>query len=194
MQQNPRVLAIGDSIVGGWFPPIAYKGRDEFSFFRLTVTPESTWIENARNTNYTLRHLDAWLKQFPNNQVIIWNNGIWNCSTMVTPGEDPRNYGTPVSQYESEIVQIATRLKSAAPRVIFLTTTTMMPNDIEHKELQFNEVAKRVLPPLGVEIFDLYAFTIDHMDWHLDPTNVHYTGIANEYISDWILKNLRGTK
>ena len=190
---NKNVLVIGDSISGGWFLPTQYLLRDEFRLIRLTANPSTTWIENARNTNYTLRNLDGWLTQFPNNDTIVWNNGIWNAAP-VTPGQDYRDYGTDVAQYEAELIQIATKMKVSARRVIFLTTTQLTPSETRASNtinFQFNDIAKRVLPPLGVEVHDLWEFTIDHQDWHTSPTDLHFHGIANENIAYWLLPIIR---
>lgn len=190
---RPNVLMVGDSISGGYTLPLSYIARNDFNIVRVTTGPEPwRWIDNCRNTTYTLQNLDTWLKWYPNNKVIIWNNGIWNAATNPGP-EDASHYYTPPEQYENEIKQIAIKLLAASPRVIFLTTTQLSPSDTRSTiglNTQFNDIAKRVLPSMGIEMHDLYDFTIDHPDWHVSTTDLHFNGVANEIIADWIAQFL----
>lgn len=186
---KPSILAIGDSISGGWVLPLMAKLKYEYDVRRVTADgTASGWIDNCRNTTYTLNSLDGWLKYWPNNSIIIWNNGIWNAAP-VTPGQPYQYYYTPPDQYQSELIQIAKKLKATGSRVIFLTTTELSPSDTRATvglNTQFNDIAKTVLPPLGIEVRDLWDFTIDHADWHPTATDLHFGGIANEYIGDWL--------
>lgn len=193
-----NVLIIGDSISGGYTNPVRDKlkpyGYNVRRIGTQSASPE--WTENARNTNYTLSNVNKWITDLPNNKVILWNNGVWNTCVPIT-GADPSNYITTLSQYESQLISIAKILKAQSPRVIFFTTTQLphiIPPDTplfkEGMEVELNEIALRVLPPLGIEVYDLYSFTYGHDDWHPNAYDVHHTDSANDKISDWIIQNV----
>lgn len=193
----PRILTIGDSITGNWNLPLSYMLKNEYNVTRITATTDpGSWLDNCRNTTYTLAHIDQWLTMFPNPKIITWNNGIWNAAQGANLPEEATHYYTPPDQYESELIQIAKKMKATGARVIFFTTTELSPSDTRATvglNTQFNDIAKRVLPPLGVEVHDLWDFTIDHPEWHISPTDLHFNGIAAEIIADWIVTIVRGT-
>lgn len=183
-----RILTIGDSITLGWTPYAALKTNTTYEWLRINMNESSTWPDNARNTNYTLRNVYTWIDRNKNLDIIIWNNGVWNCTQLgyTPPSEDSHNYGTDAAQYENELQQIAVILKTYAKRVIFNTTTDCKNGEPSHNHTVFNEIAKRVLPQYGVEIWDLDELTRPHPEWWVSHTDVHFGTFGNEYISEWI--------
>lgn len=186
----PNVLVLGDSISIGYTGATYDLLKDQFDVMHPA--------DNCRNSSYTLAHVDQWLAEIPNAQVITWNNGIWNTvrDSQRTPGDPVTWFGTTPEQYESDIIQIARKLKATGARVIFFTTTDVSPTASTFesgKEEVLNEIAKRVLPSEGIEVYDLNAFAKQSGAEHQATFDVHFTEAGNKvlgaYVAGAILDN-----
>lgn len=187
---NPNMLILGDSISIGYTGPLIKILGDKFDIRHP--------VENCRNSYYTLQNLDNWLLDYGNNSIITWNNGIWDSARhdwweLYVDYAPDSWYGVSLSDYENNIIQIARKLKSTGARVIFFTTTNIPSNSGVFeigKELVLNDIAKRVLPFEGVEVYDLYSFGLTIPDAHTSPNygDVHFKNEANYKIADWISK------
>ena len=188
---KPNILSLGDSISVGYMAALT-RELPEYDVMHPN--------DNCRNSFYTLENVDSWLAQFPNNDVIIWNNGVWDSTTdyWYNTNKDfvksPSSwYGTTLAQYESNLIAIARKLKSTGSRVIFLTTTDIHSPPFEPlKEIQLNEIAKRVLPAEGIEIMDLHAVSMSISNAHPNQWDVHFTRDANITFAKEINKFIRG--
>lgn len=197
--KGPGLLIIGDSISIGYTPHLRAQ-MPEFNVRRVNESADLSKTENCQNTVKTLARLEAWLSQDPNNAVITWNNGNWNARDMSTYSADSPNpewVGTSLEQYESDLIKIGTRLVKTGAKVFFITTTSTIPGNplyIQGRAEAENEVAKRVLPALGIRIIDLYAFQLPHTDWFIAPDNVHFTDAASAQLAGYIAKEIRAVK
>jgi sulfur transfer complex TusBCD TusB component (DsrH family) len=162
-----KVLVIGDSISLGYTPYVANLLKSSHT---VTHAPG-----NSRSSGYTLANVDSWTTQCYD--VILWNNGIWDTSSHP-------DYACSLAQYEANLIAIANKLKLKAPKVKFLTTTRLFPNGYNYPELvdQFNQIAWRVLPPLGVEVYDFHAVSLTFEPY--DKT--HYNSQEYSYFSGYI--------
>lgn len=184
-----NVLVIGDSISTeewGYFSPL--QNILSANGYLVSHIPE-----NARSTVYTSERLDEWVAQSPSN-IIIWNNGIWDCIPQNTASDEAAFRTTP-EQYAEYIHQIGSKLKSTGARVIFVTTTEIPGGNA--CEIERNQLAYSILIPMGVEIIDLYSFTHGHSEWHGRKTiplstDVHYTVQANSIIGAMIAQKVLG--
>lgn len=185
---KPNILSIGDSISGGYLAALTRNMAD------YDVKHPN---DNCRNSQYTLENIDSWLNDFQNNDIIVWNNGVWDSTADYwrdAYGAPPlSNYGTTPAQYESNLVQIARKMKATGARVIFLTTTHIQgpPFNIGY-ETTLNEIAKRVLPSEGVEVMDLYAVSLTVKHMRPNQWDVHYTREGAQVMADAIAKYIRG--
>ena len=133
--------------------------------------------ENSRWAQYTLRFLHKWAKDVPDPEkvdVVHWNNGLWDAVRLF--GDEPL---TPIEFYELMLPRVYNRIKLLFPnaKVIFATSTAVIeemsrPQFTRRNEdiRAYNEVAKKVMAKLGVEVLDLYAVTENwgpdmHSDW-----------------------------
>ncbi len=158
------VLIIGDSISLGYGEFVG-----ESLAAKFVVRGPGT---NARNTTFTLENIDAWLARHPNNDIITWNNGIWNATT---------GHKTSTDQYRTDLITIARKLKATGSRIVFFTTTPLLPEAAPYKNPdlipEFNAIAKAVLPGEGVEVWDLnsYSSGLQYIDGtHFDRAGYKY--------------------
>lgn len=138
------------------------------------------------------------LEQCHKCKVIVWNNGIWNVSRQDVSAleKDPRHFYTTTAQYESELAQIAAKMKATGARVIFMTTTRLPPStsyffDVGRED-ELNDAAKRVLPPLGVEVFDLGALSKTFsLDMHDATGSPHWGNQANDQLANFVVDAIK---
>lgn len=184
---NPNVLVLGDSISIGYTGPVISLLGSEYDIMHPA--------DNCRNSYYTLNTVDKWLTAWPKYDVIVWNNGLWDdiysnwLIDYPQPGADPLWYGTSLADYEKYITQIAIKLKATGARVIFFTTTDVPLISgvfIPGREILLNDIAKRVLPPLGIEIRDLNQFALSIPNAHVNSYDVHFTNTANSVIGRFV--------
>ncbi len=189
----PNVRVLGDSISVGYTDALYDILKDEYD----VMHPQ----DNCRNTVYTLERLDQWTSSA--DAIVVWNNGLWDQvrpewydEYMASTGMPREWYTQTDAEYEANLITIATKLKANGSRVLFMTTT-----DVQYfasgtftyqRELVLNDIAKRVLPPLGVEVLDLNAFALTIPDAHPSIWEVHFEKSASKLMAEYIAKAIRG--
>ncbi len=175
-----RVFVIGDSISLGYTPFVKTK-LDGIA----TVQHNEG---NARNSSWTNAYLDQWLAQVGQQDVITWNNGMWDCI-----GSTGWFYGTSQGIYEQNLKDVAQRLVATGAKIIYFTTTEIPTGQINFTpgcELSKNASAQAVLPGLGVTVKDLYTDSLAYTDLHVDfnlLSNVHWTDAGSDRLSDFVV-------
>lgn len=176
-----NLLSIGDSISLGYLNSLNKELGTQYNISHPT--------ENCRNSWYTLQNIDLWLSKEQTPDVIVWNNGLWNVVTDYLsnqPGQIKEQYGTSLEQYESDLRAIAIKLKSTNARIIFLTTTTIDVSkqgqffEID-KITQLNDVALRIMPELGIEVYDLNAVSVSIQ--HLFSDGIHFSQEGSDILA-----------
>lgn len=177
------VLSIGDSISMGYLPHVKNNLPDNLSLYHPP--------ENCRNSWYQLQRIDLWLAIARRPKIIIWNVGIWNTlnAYSVSFGGDPREQGTSLEQYEYDLRAIALKLKDTGAKVIFFNTTWLSSNtytDIEKVD-QLNDIANRVLVPMGIEVQDLNTIsrTLQHTD------GIHYSDEGYKILGEFVASKVK---
>jgi len=185
----PNVLVLGDSISIGYTGPVSEILGDVYDVRH----PD----ENCKNSYYTLENVDRWLEEYPKNDIITWNNGLWDTflDEYRSPNYPADWYGTDLEDYEDRLILIARKLKATGARVIFFTTTDIPSGAYTFevgKEIQLNEIAKRVLPAEGVEVVDLNEFALTITAHHYNEADVHYTDRGNELLGEFVSDVIMG--
>lgn len=193
-----NLLIIGDSISMGYN---TYVQTDLCGFYNVQHVSlkadliDNKEIQNAQGTTFTLANLDRWLDQAGPLDVIVWNNGLWNARDPATDSWAPGN-ATDLNTYESELIQIANKLKATGARVIFFTTTDIPASGstfIPGRDILENVSAKSIMSGLGVETYDLYALAIQNPKLHLATDPIHFNTqgytLFGEFISAMVLAN-----
>lgn len=183
---RPRVLIIGDSIAGGYFPHV--KGMVSRRM-DVALAAEKSEREVIMATPVAIKHLDEWLGD-TRWDVIHFNFGLHDlkCINPATAGEEnpnrlPVGKGRPwvsVEQYEENLRTLVQRMKRTGARLVWCTTTpvpTGAAGRVAGSEAAYNEAALRVMRAEGVQVNDLHAF-IGTGERRLErggrPADVHY--------------------
>ncbi|MBR2646282.1 MAG: SGNH/GDSL hydrolase family protein [Clostridia bacterium] len=143
-----KVVLLGDSIrMIGYGKLVPEMLGEEYEVFQ----PD----DNCRFAKYTLRMLFDYKDQIADADVIHWNNGLWDCTSIFEDG-----VFTPEEEYVENMLRIARMLKAITPNVIFATTTPSR-DDYEYthndKIDRYNEVIVPKLQEMGIVINDLNA-------------------------------------
>ncbi len=173
---KPVLLVIGDSISIGYIKPLSQMLADKYIAVR--PTSDTGGLINCEGSTNARRNLEKWMKQNPSPEVIVWNSGIWDAQKLEYYPDI-----TTLQQYEDNLIAIATRLKATKARVIFNTTTNLplnYPSLVSGREKLENDIAWRVLPPLGVEMYDLIAVGTEDLKL---PDGIHFTDHGSEVLA-----------
>lgn len=169
----PRVLLIGDSIAIGYTLPVRASLRGRANVHRPP--------ENCGETGRGLRQLEAWLGA-GRWDVIHFNFGLHDLKYLDTQGK----YVAPAQgkvvsslpEYEANLRELVKRLKRTGATLIYATTTPVPDGTlarIEHEEIAYNAVARRVMKEAGVMIDDLHALAVAKQSELQRPKDVHFT-------------------
>lgn len=164
---RPRVLLIGDSIAGGYFPHakgMAAKRMD------LSLAAEKSKVEVIMATPVAVKHLDEWLGD-GRWDVIHFNFGLHDLKIIdpadagtENPHRLPVGKGKPwvgVEQYAENLRVIVQRLKRTGATLVWCTTTpvpTGAAGRVPGSEVAYNAAALEVMQAEGVQVNDLHAF------------------------------------
>lgn len=169
----PRVLLIGDSIAMGYTLPVRANLHGRANVHRPP--------ENCGDTGRGLQRLEAWLGT-DRWDVIHFNFGLHDLKYLDAQG----NYVAPgqgkvvsdLQHYETNLRELVERLKRTGAMLIFATTTPVPGGTlarIEHAEIAYNAVARRVMEESGVAINDLHALARAGQGEIQRPKDVHFT-------------------
>lgn len=189
----PKVLIIGDSISIGYTEPVKrlLKGRADVR--RVN--------DNCQSTNYGLQHLREWLGN-EHWDVIHFNWGIWDMHQMegdniVAGGSRIR---TPLPQYEKNLRQLVSILKSTGARLVWASITPLdQPTDpkygvnafVAEDVVKYNAVAARVMEENSIPIDDLYSLANARRFELRIADSVHYTDEGSRVLGREVAINIQ---
>ena len=177
-----KVLLLGDSLRMGYEPLVRKKLEDK----AYVGGPD----ENGRWAAYTLNSLRFWLGQFPEPDVIHWNNGLWDLG-------DDYQLGRPFSlpeEYESALERTITVLNKLFPKARIIMATTMPTDNPDSSDIEaYNEIIKKVARRHEIPVNDLFPIVKSDVSLigsdHIHLTDEGFEKVA-EKVSDEILKYL----
>ena len=187
------VYLIGDSIrcnvPGGYGPYVK-----EYLEGKANVLQPS---DNCRFTVFTFRGLQTWFKNLKADDIDIihWNNGLWD-SVEFADGEPLLTK----ELYQYYLVRIYKEMKRRFPnvRIIFATSTHIVEEKYKYPFLrtnaridEYNQAAREVLEPLGVEIDDLCAVSTTFTTADYIDGKTHFTEAAGRILAEQVIKSLK---
>lgn len=192
----PKVVLVGDSIRLGYAPHVA----TQLAGKAVVVSPKP----NGGDSSNVLKHLEEWvIREQP--AIVHFNCGIHDTKQA----KDSGTFQVPPEQYEANLRQIVSRIRSETKAtVIFATTTPIL--DERAAELrktatyalsdaatkQYNDIARRVMTELKVPVNDLRRVLPDaETTAELMTTDgVHFTTAGKEKlaaaVSECLLEHL----
>ena len=162
-----KVALLGDSIRQiGYGTKVPSLLGDEYSVWQPN--------DNCRFALYTLRGMFDWRAQLEGCDVIHWNKGLWDVCELF--GDGPF---TEPTYYIETMLRIAGILQKYARRVIFATTTPVLPANAHNKNVviaDYNRIIVPKLEALGIAIDDLYSIVYPKLDEYIrTDDNIHLT-------------------
>lgn len=199
----PRILIIGDSIAGGYFPFVQEILKGKAILIKPEQLDEDGKPTSCEGTTMGVKNIDAWIGE-TKWDVIHFNFGLHDMK-HVKPGtnRNSKDLNDPVqadlAQYEKNLRMITEKLKATGARLIFATTTPYP--DVLDRQIRtsgmpekYNEVALEIMKESEIQINDLYLFVLPRMEELQRPNNVHFTETGSkalaELVSSVILNNL----
>lgn len=195
----PRVLLIGDSISMGYTLPVRALLAGQANVHRIPI--------NGGHTQTGLEKLDAWLggnspaQRPPDSQppprwdVIHFNWGLHDLKHWKDGKMDPAGpQVTTVEQYEKNLRQLVTQLKSTSAKLIWAATTPVPAGTsgrVAGDEVKYNAAAARVMKEEGVAINDLHAFASARLAEIQRPANVHFTEAGSKALAEPVAAAIR---
>lgn len=195
-----NLFLLGDSIRCGYcgFVKDILNGRANVFY------PE----DNCRFAQYTMRELQRWVADYPEIDVVHWNNGLWDnahlsisgcgddgeaAGVTMKPANVTANYRydkeavTPPEIYEYMLNRVAIRIRQLCPKaeIVFATTTPVIEEEAttiyrSNAEVDlYNDIARNVMRKHGIAVNELGDFA---------------RTLSKEYRQDWVHYNDEGNK
>lgn len=187
----PKVLLIGDSIMGGYYKPTSARLKDEAVVTRIDG--------QGGHTGTGLEKLDSWLGD-TKWDVIHFNWGLHDIAYH-PPGmkrvEDKvkGKVTTSLEDYERNLDKLVIRLKKTGAKLIWASTTVVPEGDpgrFVGDDKKYNDVAEKIMKKHGVVIDDLYTLSKTFPPKLLGgPGNVHFAGAGYGKLGDQVADAIR---
>ncbi|MGB0743971.1 MAG: SGNH/GDSL hydrolase family protein [Opitutales bacterium] len=186
----PRVLLIGDSIMGGYFKVTQQLLSDEAAVFRHPG--------NAGDTRNGIKKLDQWLGD-AKWDVIHFNWGLhdlcYRHPEATVYGHRDKINGTvsvPIDAYAENLEKLVLQLKKTGAILVFATTTRIPEGEAGRfagDEIRYNQVALPIMEKHDIAVNDLYTLS-KHFGpkMYVKPGDVHHTGKANKKLAEAVAK------
>ncbi len=147
--------------------------------------------ENCRFARYTQNSLRYYLQEFPNPDVIHWNNGLWDVAILYP--ED--GCFTPLDEYMKALKITLRELKKTGAEIIFATSTPVAdekrfldgpvpPRMLNEDIVRYNEAAVRLMNEQGIKVNDLYKVMMDGGSGLISDDLIHPSAAGVEVLSD----------
>lgn len=179
----PNVLILGDSISIGYTLQVREHLQGKANVFR-PIGRNGNRRENCGGTTYGLENIDRWLA-VQKWDVIHFNWGLHDLKHVKTPGSDDKSNDpddptqATLEEYTKNMQTIVGKLKATGAKLIFATTTPVVPgtrNPLRTPEapVRYNAAARKIMEADNIQVNDLHAFAIPHLDQWQKPRNVHF--------------------
>lgn len=195
----PKVLIIGDSISGGYFPYVQEKLKGKALLFKPTTYDAKGKPSSSEGTTKALKEIDQWLGD-TEWDVIHFNFGLHDIKHIdPKTGKNSKNLNHPQQaspeQYGKNLLKIVHKLKGTNAKLIFATTTPY-PDKLG-KQMRspgmpkiYNKVALKIMKKNGIEVNDLYSFVLPQMKDLQKPNNVHFTEKGSRTLANVVSKSI----
>lgn len=181
--ERKRVLLLGDSIRRNYEDVV----RRELADLCDVTAPE----ENCRFAKFALNELERWFEACGEPDLVHWNIGLWDSAVVCR--ED--GMFTPPEEYLFYMSRILRELRRHTPRIIFATTTPVLPGSL-NQHLEYIDRLNAVIVPYmreqKIPINDLYALVKPRMKELLREDCIHLNGQGAEVCGCAVARVIRG--
>jgi lysophospholipase L1-like esterase len=199
-EKLPKVLIIGDSIAGDYFPIVEEKLKGKVLLYKATKINDEGEITSCEGTTMGVKHIDDWLGD-TKWDVIHFNFGLHDIKHIdPETGKNSKNLNDPQQanpeQYGKNLRVIVEKLKASGAKLIFATTTPY-PDKLG-KQMRtpgmpaiYNKFAIEIMKKNDIEINDLYSYVLPRMEKLQRPKNVHFTEKGYQVIGNEVAEIIR---
>jgi len=198
-KQKSRVLILGDSISIGYTPTVQKILVNEAVVIRPMQSENKP--ENCAGTDNGIANIDRWLKTDGGNwDVIHFNFGLHDLKHVnANTGKNSNNSADPLQSnpedYQRQLKEIVSKLKKTNAELILCTTTPVPPGAKPLREVTspplYNEIAKTIALENGIEINDLYAYSLNRLSEIQRPANVHFSVEGSQALGKEVARIIR---
>jgi lysophospholipase L1-like esterase len=186
--KKTKVVLLGDSIrLIGYGTKVPTLLGDEYEVFQPT--------DNCRFSKYLLHTLIDYKKEIDEADIIHFNSGEWDVSREFSSDGKPF---TELEEYINNITRIVNHLKSKNKKLIFATTTPVLPHHFANSNediIRYNEAIVPIVSEMGVEINDLYTLINEAPSEYIrDDDAIHLTDKGIDVAARQVVKAIKATK
>jgi len=196
----PNVLILGDSISIGYTLQVRELLEGKANVFR-PHTADGSKPENCSGTTKGVESIDRWLGD-RKWDVIHFNWGLHDLKHVTEPGgntvsKEPNDpVQATVDQYATNLEKIVERLKKTDAKLIFATTTPVVPNTTgplrePDSPSKYNAAALKIMKENDVAVNDLFAFCEPQVSKLQRPKNVHFTAEGSQALAEQVAKAIQ---
>lgn len=183
--KKTKVVLLGDSIrLIGYGTKVAELLGEEYDVFQPA--------DNCRFSKYLLHTLLDYKSEINEADIIHFNAGEWDVSREFS--SDGRNF-TSLEEYIDNITRIVKHLKSKNKKMIFATTTPVLPHhscNSNEDIIRYNEAIVPVLMEMGVEINDLFSLINESpREYIRDDDAIHLSDKGIEVAAKQVVEYIR---
>jgi lysophospholipase L1-like esterase len=202
-EKLPKVLLIGDSIAGDYFPIVEEKLKGKVLLYKATQINDEGEVTSCEGTTMGVKHIDDWLGD-TKWDMIHFNFGLHDIKHIdPETGKNSKKLEHPQqaspNQYKKNLEQIVKKMKATNAKLIFATTTPY-PDKLG-KQMRtpgmpaiYNKIAIEIMKKNDIVINDLYSYVLPRMEKLQRPKNVHFmengSKALGEKVAQSILENL----
>ena len=202
-RELPKILIIGDSISGGYFPFVQDSLIGKAKVFQPTYIDENGKTKGCcGGTTQGLKEMDSFLSN-KKWDIIHFNFGLHDIKHIdPVTGKNSKNLSHPhqasPEEYGRNLIEIIKKLKRTGAKLIFATTTPY-PDKLG-KQMRspgmpkiYNQVAIKIMNKSEIKINDLYSLVLPRVNELQRPNNVHFNIKGSEFLAEQVLKSIKGS-
>jgi lysophospholipase L1-like esterase len=198
-EKLPKVLIIGDSIAGDYFPIVEEKLKGKVLLYKATQINDEGEITSCEGTTMGVKHIDDWLGD-TKWDVIHFNFGLHDIKHIdPETGKNSKNLNDPQQanpeQYGKNLRVIVQKLKASGAKLIFATTTPY-PDKLG-KQMRtpgmpavYNKIAIEIMRENDIAINDIYFYVLPRMEKLQRPKNVHFMENGSKALGEKVAQSI----
>ena len=199
-RELPKLLIIGDSISGGYFPFVQDSLIGKAKVFQPTYIDENGKTKGCcGGTTQGLKEIDFFLRN-KKWDIIHFNFGLHDIKHIdPVTGKNSKNLSHPhqasPEEYERNLIEIIKKLQRTGAKLIFAMTTPY-PDKLG-KQMRspgmpkiYNQVALKIMNNNQIIVNDLYSLVLPKIIELQIPNNVHFKENGSKFLADLVVKSI----
>tara|TARA_B100001057_G_scaffold238907_1_gene239161 strand:+ start:734 stop:1408 length:675 start_codon:yes stop_codon:yes gene_type:complete len=199
-RELPKILIIGDSISGGYFPFVKKNLIGKANVFQPTYYDKNGKSKSCcGGTSEGVKKIEIFLSDIKWD-IIHFNFGLHDIKHIdPVTGKNSKNLTHPhqasPEEYERNLNEIVKILRRTGAKLIFATTTPY-PDKLG-KQMRspgmpkiYNQVALKIMKMNEIKINDLYTLVLPRINQLQRPNNVHFNAKGSEFLAELVIKSV----